>query len=327
MQGTRSQLARILAPALAAALTVAACGPGPGPGSPVAATPRPGSPERPIVLAAVPFADAGRLTAGVTAIAAAMEQATGLSWKVTIPSSYAATVEAMCAGQIDIAFLAPLAYALAADKGCADVMLASMFGQSATYNGQILVRSDSGITDLKGLRGKRFAFVDPLSASGSLYPALLVKQQGGEEPKTFFRETVFAGGHDKAILALVGGSVDGAASFIDARDAMEKTFPDIKQRTTVIAKTPDIPNDNVSSRKTLPAEVRAKVTEALSAYSTTDAGKKMLKDTLGIDGYKVVGNDFYESVREAVRIAGVDLGTYAKRTAAPTPSLSPTRSP
>jgi len=74
MQGTRSQLARILAPALAAALTVAACGPGPGPGSPVAATPRPGSPERPIVLAAVPFADAGRLTAGVTAIAAAMER-------------------------------------------------------------------------------------------------------------------------------------------------------------------------------------------------------------------------------------------------------------
>ncbi len=253
-----------------------------------------------------------------------MERATGLRWKVTVPTSYAATIEAMCAGQIDIAFLAPLAYALAADKGCADVMMASMFGQSATYNGQILVRTDSGITDVKGLRGKRFAFVDPLSASGTLYPSLLMKQQGGEDPKTFLRETIFAGGHDKAILALVGGSVDGAASFIDARDAMEKTFPDIKQRTTVIAKTPDIPNDNVSARKGLPGEIREQIVEALSAYAKMEAGRKTLKDTFGIDGYKVVGNEFYESVREAARIAGVDLEGYARRTA-PTPS--PSRSP
>ena len=188
----RRRLARILAFALAVALTIAACGGGRG--APAAATPRPGSAERPIILAAVPFADAARLTAGVTTIAAALEQATGLKWKVNIPTSYAATIEGMCAGQIDIAFLAPLAYALAADKGCADVMLASLFGQSATYNGQILVRADSGITDVKGLRGKRFAFVDPLSASGTLYPSLLVRQQGGEDPKTFFKEMIFAGG-------------------------------------------------------------------------------------------------------------------------------------
>lgn len=315
---------RILAAALAAALTISGCAGGAG--APAPATPRPGTAERPIVLAAVPFADAGRLTAGVTAIAAAMEQATGLKWKVAIPTSYAATIEGMCAGQIDIAFLAPLAYALAADKGCADVMLASLFGQSATYNGQILVRSDSGITDLKGLRGKRFAFVDPLSASGTLYPSLLVRQQGGEDPKTFFSQTLFAGGHDKAILALVGGSVDGAASFIDARDAMEKTFPDIKQRTTVIAKTPDIPNDNVSARRGVPPEVRDQISAALAAYAMTDPGKKMLKDTFGIDGYRAVGNEFYESVREAARSAGTDLDTFARRTAA-TPSPSPTRSP
>ena len=50
-------------------------------------------------------------------------------------------------------------------------MLASKFGNDVTYKGQILVRTDSGITDIKGLKGKKFAFVDPLSASGTLYPS------------------------------------------------------------------------------------------------------------------------------------------------------------
>lgn len=292
-----------------------------------AKTPRPGSFERPIVLAAVPFSDAGKLSAGVNAIAAAMEKSTGLKWKVAVPTSYASTIEGLCAGQVDIAFLAPLAYALAADKGCADVMLASKFGNDVTYKGQILVRADSGITDVKGLKGKKFAFVDPLSASGTLYPSLLVKQKTGEEPRTFFKETVFAGGHDKAILALYTGSVDGAASYIDARDGLVATFPDIKTKTRVIDTTPDIPNDNVSASKRLPAEVKKQISDALFAFSNTDDGKKQLKATFGIDGYQPVGNDFYESVREAVRLSGADLDTFSKRTAAPTPSASPAKSP
>src|SRR5438445_9042329 len=32
------------------------------------------------------------------------------------------------------------------------------------------VKADSGITDINGLKGKKFAFVDPLSASGYVYP-------------------------------------------------------------------------------------------------------------------------------------------------------------
>jgi len=328
MQRITVPIVRAAVALILAAIISGACAGGGG-SAPASATKtlRPGSFERPIVLAAVPFSDAGKLSAGVTAIAAAMERSTGLKWKVAVPTSYAATIEALCAGQVDIAFLAPLAYALAADKACADVMLASKFGNDVTYKGQILVRTDSGITGVLGLKGKKFAFVDPLSASGTLYPSLLVKQKGGEEPRTFFKETVFAGGHDKAILALYNGSVDGAASYIDARDLLEATFPDIKQKTKVIDTTPDIPNDNVSASRRLPAEVKQQIADALFAFSITDAGKKQLKATFGIDGYQPVGNDFYESVREAVRLSGADLETFAKRTAAPTPSASPAKSP
>lgn len=288
-------------------------------------TPRLGSFDRPVVLAAVPFGDRGKIQAGVSAVAGALERATGLIWKVSAPTSYAATVEAMCAGQIDVAFLAPLAFALAADRCGVDVVLASKFGQDLTYKGQILVRADSGITDIKGLKGKRFAFVDPLSASGTLYPSLLVKQKGGEDPKTFFSETIFAGGHPQAIIALYLGQVDGAASYIDARD--DKSLPaDVKEKTRVIDTTPPIPNDNISVRKGFPPELRTQIQQALLDYAGTDAGKKVLRDTFGIDGYGAVDNSFYESVREAVRSSGADLAPFASRTPKP-PTPAPTPSP
>ena len=66
----RAVVALILAAILGGAC---AGGVGNAPAS-AAKTLRPGSFERPIVLAAVPFSDSGKLSAGVTSIAAAMEK-------------------------------------------------------------------------------------------------------------------------------------------------------------------------------------------------------------------------------------------------------------
>ncbi len=182
--------------------------------------PRLGSFDRPIVMAFVPSQDTARITASGKAIAASLEKATALKWDVKVPTSYAATIEGMCAGQIDVAWLAPLAYVTAKQKNCASVLLASVRNDenrkpSTTYNSQIVVRADSGINDLKGLQGKKFAYVDPLSTSGTLYPMVEIKKQTGQDPKAFFSQTIFAGGHDKSVLAVYQGQVDGAASFID----------------------------------------------------------------------------------------------------------------
>jgi phosphonate transport system substrate-binding protein len=160
--------------ALAMVFLVSACtgGSSSGGGATPAAskTARIGSFDRPIVFAFTPSQDIARVTASGNAIASALATATGLRWKVTIPTSYAAEIESVCAGQTDIAAIAPLQMTLLLDKGCGQPILASLRkdekGQLATtYNSQILVSAASGITDLNGLKGKKFAFVDPISAS------------------------------------------------------------------------------------------------------------------------------------------------------------------
>ena len=328
--------------ALTAVMIFAACGGGTGAQAPAAtgATktaetgPRLGSFDRPIVLAFTPSQDVQRLTVSGNAIKAALEKATGLAWKVSIPTSYAAQIESMCATQTDVAFIAPLQMTLVLDKGCGTPILAALRTDpdskqlSTTYYSQILVKSDSGINDLAGLKGKTFAFADALSASGYVFPTLTVKNKTGQDPKTFFSQTTFAGGHDKVALAVYSGQVAGGATFIDVRTNAGMPA-DILQKTKLIDKAGPIPNDGVALRKGFPDELGKQITKALVDYGQTDAGKAAFKSLFSWDGMQAVDAKFYDPMRDAAKLAGIDVAAEAAKTARPvaTPSPSPSKAP
>jgi phosphonate transport system substrate-binding protein len=325
--------------ALAAGLVFAACGGGGGTvtpqtsQAPAPSGPRLGSFDRPIVLSFTPSQDTQRVTASGSAITASLERATGLKWKVSVPTSYAATIEGMCSGSVDVAFLAPLQMTLAIDRGCASPILGALRNDetgkpSTTYQSQILVGANSGINDLNGLKGKKFAYVDALSASGYVYPVLTVKNKTNSDPKTFFSQTIFAGGHDKAALAVYQGTVDGAATFIDVRTSPGMPA-DIMTKTKVIDRAGPIPNDGAAVRKGFPAELAKQIQTSMAEYSQTETGKAAFKALYSWDGMQTVDEKFYDPMREAAKLAGIDLQGLAAATARPvaTPSPSPTRAP
>jgi phosphonate transport system substrate-binding protein len=324
--------------ALAASVVLSACattGAPAGAGTPgPSKTLRIGSFDRPVVFAFTPSQDVARVTASGNAIASALATATGLRWKVTVPTSYAAQIESLCSGQTDIAAIAPLQMTLVLDKQCGTPILGALrrddTGQLATtYKSQILVRTDSGITDLNGLKGKKFAFVDPISASGYLFPTLLVKTKTGQDPKTFFSQTIFAGGHDKAALAVYSGQVDGAASFIDVRTSPGMPA-DIMAKTKVIDTAGPIPNDGVAIRKGFPADVQAQVSKALIDYCASPDGGKQCAALFNWNGLQAIGPATYDPVRDAAKLAGIDVAAEAAKTPPPpppTPSPSPAKTP
>ena len=322
--------------ALAAVLLVTACSGGTS-SSGATSTPgasktlRVGSFDRPVVFAFTPSQDVARVTASGNAMASALATATGLKFSVKIPASYAAQIESVCAGQTDIAAIAPLQMTLLLDKGCGTPILSALRKDekgvlATTYTAQILVATASGINDLAGLKGKKFAFVDPISASGYLFPSLLVKNKTGQDPKTFFSSTIFAGGHDKAALAVYSGQVDGAATFNDVRTNAGMPA-DILTKTKVIDAAGPIPNDGVAVAKNFPADVTATITKALIAYCA-DAGKATCKSLFNWDGLQEVKPDFYNPIRDAAKLAGIDVASEAAKTPAPPPpTASPTKAP
>ena len=87
------------------------------------------------------------------------------------------------------------------------------------------------------------------------------------DPKTFFKETVFAGAHDAALLSLLNGSVDAAAVFDEAPEQILKD-PGKAARVRAVAETPSIPNDGVAVRQGLPSETVERITRALLALNS-----------------------------------------------------------
>jgi phosphonate transport system substrate-binding protein len=131
--------------------------------------------------------------------------------------------------------------------------------------------------------------------------------QKGYDPEHFFSQVLFAGGHDKVVIAVYNGQVDGGATFDDARTLVTTTLPDVMDRVKVIAYTEPIPNDLVSVRPGLPAEMVEKLQTALLDIAGTDEGRKVLKALYGIDGLEPTTDAAYDPVRHAAEFLNLDL--------------------
>ncbi len=264
-----------------------------------------GTEANPIKLVWVPSGDTQRILAGAEKLDALLAQQ-GIYVKSSIATSYAAAIEALCAGQVDAAALATLSYVLAHDKCGAEVIVNSIRRGSATYNGQILVRADSGINTVADLKGKKFAFTDPASTSGYLYAVALLKANG-VDPAKDLAEAVFAGSHNAAALAVYNGQVDAAATYVDVRNSLERDFPDIKEKTKVIAQTDPIPNDTITVSKNMPADLKEKFKQALLALMQTEEGKQAGYEIYEWDGLVESSDALFEPVRVAAAALGIEL--------------------
>ena len=173
------------------------------------AAPAVGTPENPIQVLFVPSVEADVITTGGDIMKQALEEATGLSFEVKVPTSYAATIEEMCASPANtMGFIPGLGYVLASERCGVDVAFKAVrFGWSV-YWAQILVPRDSDITSLADLEGKSWAYPDTGSTSGYMVPTLMLDDAGvtpGQE--------VEAGGHPQAALAVYRGEADFATTF------------------------------------------------------------------------------------------------------------------
>ncbi|MCP4422108.1 MAG: phosphate/phosphite/phosphonate ABC transporter substrate-binding protein [Chloroflexi bacterium] len=171
-----------------------------------------GSEERPIQVLFVPSVEADAIISGGDLLAQELETATGYKYVVSVPTSYAATIEAMCASSDDtIGFIPALGYVLANERCGVQVGLASIrFGWSV-YWAQIVVRDDSGIESVEDLAGKTWGSPSVTSTSGYLVPSAIFADAGIEPG-----EIVETGGHTNAMLAVAQGDVDFATSFFSA---------------------------------------------------------------------------------------------------------------
>jgi phosphonate transport system substrate-binding protein len=239
------------------------------------------------------------------AFGAALGKLVGVPIRVTVASDYAAVVEAMRNKTADLAFVHPAGYVLANREAKAMIVAKDQWHGNTSYTSRIYVRKDSGVKTLEDLRGKTIAFVDPSSASGYVYPMVLLIEKGlvrNRDPKTFFKEFVFSGSHDAGLQALLNGHVDAFASFDQAREQYLKD-PAQRERLIFVAESAPIPEGGIAAREGLDPALFAKVRAALLSMKGP-AYAPLLKQLYDIDGFEPAEDREYDPVRAAMDLLG-----------------------
>jgi phosphonate transport system substrate-binding protein len=226
--------------------------------------------------------------------------------RAQVASDYAGVVEALRSRRVDLAFVHPVGYVLAnREAGCV-ILVRDVWQGKTAYTARFYVRRDSGIQRVEDLRGKTVAFVDPASSSGYIYPMMLLIKQGlvrDRDPKTFFKEALFAGTHESALRSLIQGRVDAAASF-DKSPELELKDPALISRLGFVGETPPIPEAGICARPGLASDVVARVKSALLAMKGPEHAA-VLKNIYNIDGFVEAADADYDPVRDAVSLMGL----------------------
>ncbi len=127
-----------------------------------------------------------------------------------VATDYAGVVEAMASDKLDLAYFGGLTYLQAELRADVTPIVTEIDRETNTskYFSAIIVRADSPYQKVEDLKGKKFAFGDINSTSGSLYPRFMLDRVGFgnfNDAQTY----VYTGGHDATLAAVVNGTVEG----------------------------------------------------------------------------------------------------------------------
>jgi phosphonate transport system substrate-binding protein len=155
-----------------------------------------------------------------------MEKKLGIPVEFQKSTDYTTVIEAMTTGKVHMAYLSPFSYIIATKKQKLVPMVTSgMNGQPSTYRSVIFTNPRTGIHSIDELKGRAkdftLCFADPASTSGHLIPMAYLTTIG-LNPKTAFKETMFAGSHYASVLSVKSGKVDVGCSSELGLDKMER---------------------------------------------------------------------------------------------------------
>ncbi|MDS9468940.1 phosphonate ABC transporter substrate-binding protein [Paracoccus sp. MBLB3053] len=246
------------------------------------------------------------------------EEELGVPVKLFTPADYDGVIQGLLGGSLDMAWLGASAYAkafLTNPEAVEPVLVKANLDGSTTYFSIGIARKDRGVASLEDLKGKVLGFGDPNSTSGYLIPSVELPKSGfSVEPGQYFSDVKFTGGHEQTIVAVNNGDVDGGVTWADGQGEWEDGYNSGALRKAVDAGLVDmndlveiwrskpIPEGPVVLRKSLPQDVKDKMTALVAGLIETDKDCAYGVAAGETAGFKPVTHDAYESIIEVRKL-------------------------
>lgn len=197
--------------------------------------------------------------------------------------------------ELHAAFVCTGAYVKGQDDFGMELLVAPVAYGHPVYYSYIIVPQESTARSLSDLRGKTFAFTDPMSNTGKLSPSHMLAKMG-EDADLFFSGVTYTYSHDKSIEAVAKNLVDAAAVDSLIWDYLDRTNPLYTSKTRIISKSVPYGIPPVVVPKELDSHLKEELRSILLHMHEDAAGREVLRKIM-IDRFIVVSDARYDTVR------------------------------
>ncbi|MBP9112397.1 MAG: phosphate/phosphite/phosphonate ABC transporter substrate-binding protein [Polyangiaceae bacterium] len=237
-----------------------------------------------------------------------MSEKVGASFHASFPGTYQEISRGIERSEIGVAWVPPIVASSLEADGL--VSLVAVPVRSAESYQSVLIVRRGGQKNLADLRGRRVAWVDPLSASGYVVPRIYLAANG-YDPRTYFVQESFEKTHIAVVDAVANGRVEIGATF-------QNVHPKTGEVTTagwtessgsrvrpveVVAVAGEIPTDGFVVSKKVDAATRLSI--ARWFLTPDESAKTLLQELVGASEFRIPSESHFEPLRELLRVARV----------------------
>ena len=210
--------------------------------------------------------------------------------------SYREIMDMLESGSLDFAWICGFPFVQNRDPEFIKLLSVPIYQGKPLYHSFIIVHKDSPYRSIDDLKGKNFAYSDPESNSGYLYPQYLLAQKGTNK-ESFFRQTFFTFNHAETVEAVAEQFADGGAVDSYIWEYLKEFRPELADKTRVIIKSPTFGFPPLVARLGVDLETVWRMKRAITGMNDDPDGRKFLNG-LKLDGFGEFPSNLFENIRE-----------------------------
>lgn len=209
-------------------------------------------------------------------------------------------------GDVDVVFVCSLAYIEHADIArrfeplAAPVLAGTRYGSRPVYYSDVIVHRESPLRTFADLRGRSWAYNEPLSQSGygiTRYHLACLGETGG-----YFGQVLEAGRHERAIQLVAAGKVDAAAIDSHVLETYLGAHPHLPGQLRVIDSLGPSPIQPVVVRRDLSSGSKQELRQALTEVEHDPDGRSCLARA-HVQRFVPVDDATYDPIRQMRTVA------------------------
>lgn len=229
-----------------------------------------------------------------------LESALGIPVEFVQRGTYAQVLDVLRSGQVDFAWICGYPYVLHQRE--LQLVAVPQWRGRPLYQSYLITDAERASVTLSDLRGRTFAYSDPLSNSGFLYMQHLLRSQG-QDPARYFTRSFFTHSHRHVVEAVAEGLADAGAVDGYVWETLAELIPSLTRRTRVMQKSPDFGFPPIVASAGVGAADRQAFAAALFDMPSHAAGRAVLSD-LRIDRFVTAEPELFRSIAEMARGQG-----------------------